>query len=90
MKILFLFYVLKSYSFQNFIQNIGYRAAQAGFNKSELVDYKIPLPPSRPTNPYRYNPRYCRCPASKRQRTTGYLRRAFKSYVFGYVWKVFE
>jgi type I restriction enzyme S subunit len=40
----FLFYVLRSNSFQNFIQNIGYRAAQAGFNKSELIDFKTPLP----------------------------------------------
>jgi type I restriction enzyme S subunit len=41
----FLYYLLKSPSFQNFILNVGGRAAQAGFNKTDLEKFKIPLPP---------------------------------------------
>lgn len=40
----FLYYILVSPSFQNFIQNIGGRAAQAGFNKEDISNYKIFLP----------------------------------------------
>ncbi|MFT7681216.1 MAG: type I restriction enzyme S subunit [Moritella dasanensis] len=38
----FLYYILKSPLFQNFILNVGGRAAQAGFNKSDLKKFKIP------------------------------------------------
>ncbi|MCF8325656.1 MAG: restriction endonuclease subunit S [Leadbetterella sp.] len=41
----FLFYILKSLNFQKFIQSIGSRAAQAGFNKEDLSNFLIPLPP---------------------------------------------
>lgn len=41
----YLFYVLNSISFQKFILNIGDRAAQAGFNKSDLERFQMPLPP---------------------------------------------
>ena len=41
----FLLYILKGESFQSFIQNIGSRAAQAGFNKTDLSNFEIPLPP---------------------------------------------
>jgi type I restriction enzyme S subunit len=41
----FLLYVLKGDDFQNFIQNIGSRAAQAGFNKADLEGFQFPLPP---------------------------------------------
>jgi len=40
----FLSYVLKGDDFQNFIQNIGSRAAQAGFNKTDLEGFQFPLP----------------------------------------------
>lgn len=40
----YLLYILKSTSFQNFIQNIGSRAAQAGFNKEDLENFQFPLP----------------------------------------------
>lgn len=40
----FLYYILKSDLFQNFVQNVGSRAAQAGFNMGDLEDFKIPLP----------------------------------------------
>jgi type I restriction enzyme S subunit len=40
----FLFYILISDSFQNFIINVGSRAAQAGFNKEDLENFQIPLP----------------------------------------------
>ncbi len=41
----FLLYVLKGEDFQYFIQNIGSRAAQAGFNKADLEGFQFPLPP---------------------------------------------
>lgn len=41
----YFFHYLTSPYFQNFIQNAGSRAAQAGFNKEELSELKIPLPP---------------------------------------------
>jgi len=41
----FLFHLLKGESFQRFIQNIGSRAAQAGFNKKELTKFRFQLPP---------------------------------------------
>jgi type I restriction enzyme S subunit len=41
----FLLYILKGYDFQNFISNIGSRAAQAGFNKTDLENFIFPLPP---------------------------------------------
>lgn len=41
----FLLYILKGYDFQNFISNIGSRAAQAGFNKTDLENFVFPLPP---------------------------------------------
>jgi type I restriction enzyme S subunit len=40
----FLLYILKGYDFQNFISNIGSRAAQAGFNKADLENFIFPLP----------------------------------------------
>lgn len=40
----YLYYVLKGVSFKNFINNIGSRAAQAGFNKEDLSKFKIYLP----------------------------------------------
>lgn len=40
----YLYYVLKSEVFQHFILNVGSRAAQAGFNKTDLASFKIPLP----------------------------------------------
>lgn len=40
----FLKYVLKAPEFQFFVQNVGSRAAQAGFNKKELAQFHIPLP----------------------------------------------
>nr|MBF0223514.1 restriction endonuclease subunit S [Desulfobulbaceae bacterium] len=39
----FLYYLLKGPVFQNFIANVGARAAQAGFNKTDLAKFKIPL-----------------------------------------------
>lgn len=39
----FLYYILKSPEFQKFILNVGGRAAQAGFNKSDLRKFKVPL-----------------------------------------------
>jgi len=39
---LFLYHILKSPSFQNFIAGIGGRAAQAGFNKDDLSKFHIP------------------------------------------------
>ncbi|HRG00815.1 MAG TPA: restriction endonuclease subunit S [Bacteroidia bacterium] len=41
----FLLYILKGSEFQHFISNIGSRAAQAGFNKTDLQGFDIPLPP---------------------------------------------
>ncbi len=41
----YFFHYLNTTYFQNFIQNAGSRAAQAGFNKEELKDLEIPLPP---------------------------------------------
>jgi type I restriction enzyme S subunit len=41
----YFFHYLNTPYFQNFIQNAGSRAAQAGFNKEELKDLQIPLPP---------------------------------------------
>ncbi|MBO2537639.1 restriction endonuclease subunit S [Rummeliibacillus suwonensis] len=40
----YLFYYLKSQVFQNFIKNVGSRAAQAGFNKNDLKGLNIYLP----------------------------------------------
>jgi len=40
----FLYYILKSDQFQNFVQNVGSRAAQAGFNMGDLEEFNIPLP----------------------------------------------
>ena len=40
----YLFYILQGESFQKFIQSIGSRAAQAGFNKTDLSEFQIPLP----------------------------------------------
>lgn len=41
----YFYHYLNSPDFQSFIQNAGSRAAQAGFNKEELKDHEIPLPP---------------------------------------------
>lgn len=41
----YLGYILKGHDFQSFVLNIGARAAQAGFNKAELKDFFITLPP---------------------------------------------
>ncbi|MBA6151446.1 restriction endonuclease subunit S [Gelidibacter maritimus] len=41
----YLFHILQSVYFQNFILSVGSRAAQAGFNKEDLTKFKIPLPP---------------------------------------------
>lgn len=41
----FLGHLLKSPSFQNFILNVGSRAAQAGFNKDDLSRHSFILPP---------------------------------------------
>jgi len=41
----YLMYYLLSDVFQEFIKNVGSRAAQAGFNKEELSALTIPLPP---------------------------------------------
>jgi type I restriction enzyme S subunit len=41
----YLFHFLNSPYFQNFILNVGSRAAQAGFNKHDLERLNIPLPP---------------------------------------------
>ena len=41
----YLYYFLVSDVFQSFILNVGSRAAQAGFNKEDFNDLKIPLPP---------------------------------------------
>ena len=40
----YLYYFLKSNTFQNFISNVGSRAAQAGFNKTDLKSVNIYLP----------------------------------------------
>ncbi len=40
----FLLYLLKGKAFQQFILNIGSRAAQAGFNKGELTKFRFNLP----------------------------------------------
>ncbi len=40
----YFFHYLNTPYFQNFIQNAGSRAAQAGFNKEELKELEIPLP----------------------------------------------
>ncbi|TSB45575.1 restriction endonuclease subunit S [Alkalicoccobacillus porphyridii] len=40
----YLFYYLKSDIFQNFVKNVGTRAAQAGFNKQDLESLNIFLP----------------------------------------------
>lgn len=42
----YLYYVLTGTDFQNFILNIGARAAQAGFNKSDLSLFKLHIPTS--------------------------------------------
>lgn len=42
----YLYYVLTGTDFQNFILNIGARAAQAGFNKSDLSFFKLHIPTS--------------------------------------------
>ncbi|WP_316834465.1 restriction endonuclease subunit S [Pedobacter nutrimenti] len=42
----YLYYVLTGKDFQNFILNIGARAAQAGFNKSDLSLFKLHIPTS--------------------------------------------
>lgn len=41
----YLLFWLRSSQFQNAINNVGDRAAQAGFNKSDLRELQIPLPP---------------------------------------------
>jgi type I restriction enzyme S subunit len=41
----FLMHILKGGNFQHFILNVGSRAAQAGFNKEDLKNFEIPLPP---------------------------------------------
>ena len=41
----YLYYFLLNPRFQNFIRNIGGRAAQQGFNKEDISDYKLFLPP---------------------------------------------
>lgn len=41
----FLLHLLKGHSFQNFILNVGGRAAQAGFNKEDLKEFQFQLPP---------------------------------------------
>jgi len=40
----YLYRILKGSRFQSFIQNVGARAAQAGFNKSDLSRFKIKAP----------------------------------------------
>lgn len=40
----YLYYFLLNPRFQNFISNIGGRAAQQGFNKEDISDYKLFLP----------------------------------------------
>lgn len=42
----YLYYVLTGTDFQNFILNIGARAAQAGFNKNDLSLFKLHIPTS--------------------------------------------
>ncbi|HYF68753.1 MAG TPA: restriction endonuclease subunit S [Ohtaekwangia sp.] len=42
----YLYYVLTGTGFQNFILNIGSRAAQAGFNKDDLSFFKLHIPTS--------------------------------------------
>ncbi|UZD22298.1 restriction endonuclease subunit S [Algoriphagus halophytocola] len=42
----YLYYVLTGTDFQNFILNIGARAAQAGFNKTDLSLFKLHIPTS--------------------------------------------
>ena len=41
----YLYHFLRSPCFQNYILNVGSRAAQAGFNKDDLAGLQIPLPP---------------------------------------------
>ena len=41
----FLYHLLNGKGFQNFILNVGSRAAQAGFNKSDLERFRFMLPP---------------------------------------------
>ena len=41
----YLLHLLKGNSFQNFILNVGSRAAQAGFNKDDLDGFTFSLPP---------------------------------------------
>lgn len=41
----FLLHLLKGVTFQRFIQTVGSRAAQAGFNKKELTKFRFKLPP---------------------------------------------
>jgi type I restriction enzyme, S subunit len=41
----FLFHLLRDFQFQNFISAISGRAAQAGFNKSDLHRFEFRLPP---------------------------------------------
>ncbi len=40
----YLYYILTGKQFQNFISSIGSRAAQAGFNKTDLKEFQILLP----------------------------------------------
>jgi type I restriction enzyme S subunit len=42
----YLYYVLSGTAFQNFITTIGARAAQAGFNKNDLSQFKLHIPVS--------------------------------------------
>jgi type I restriction enzyme S subunit len=41
----YLYHLLKAPQFQSFINNVGVRAAQAGFNKNDLSKFKITLQP---------------------------------------------
>lgn len=41
----YLYYFLVSDTFQGFLKSVGSRAAQAGFNKDDFAELKIPLPP---------------------------------------------
>jgi type I restriction enzyme S subunit len=41
----FLLHLLRGMIFQNFILNVGDRAAQAGFNKGDLEEFEFSLPP---------------------------------------------
>jgi len=41
----FLYLLLRSSAFQEFVSSVSYRCAQAGINKNDLELFKIPLPP---------------------------------------------